>query len=232
MLPIKKYLISFKELFYPQLCLICNEHALAENRQFCLECESNLPETDFHFDIDNPMLEKFAGRIKIEMAAACFFFFKTGRIQQLMHVLKYKGKTKVGVQIGNYYGNLLKQSSYFQAIDLIIPVPLHPRKERLRGYNQSDLFAQGLANSMKIPWLKNGLIRTEFTETQTKKTIIERFENVSKAFEVNPSKTLKNKHILLVDDVMTTGATLEACATKLLQIENVKVSIVTIAVAT
>lgn len=231
MISLKKYLISFKELFYPQLCLICNEHALAANRQFCLECEGNLPETDFHFDTDNAMLEKFAGRIKIEMAGACFFFIKTGRIQQLMHALKYQSKTKVGIQIGIYYGNLLKQSSHFQTIDLIIPVPLHPRKEKQRGYNQSDTFAQGLASSMNIPWLKNGLIRTTYTETQTKKSVMERFDNVSNVFEVNRSKSLKNKHILLVDDIMTTGATLEACAVKLLEIENVKVSIVTIAFA-
>ena len=231
MIPVKKYLISFKELFYPQLCLICNEHALSKNRQFCLECEGGLPETDFHFDTENQMLEKFAGRVKIEMAAACFFFIKTGRIQQLMHALKYQSKPKIGIQIGAYYGNLLKQSLYFQSIDLIIPVPLHPRKEKLRGYNQSDAFAQGLANSMNIPWLKNGLIRTEFTETQTKKTVIERFDNVAEALAVNRSSSLINKHILLIDDVMTTGATLEACTVKLLQIENVKVSIVTIAFA-
>jgi len=231
MIPFNKYLQSFKELFYPQLCLICNEHALSKNRQFCLKCESNLPETDFHFDMDNQMLEKFAGRIKIEMAAACFFFFKTGRVQQLMHSLKYEGKINIGTQIGEYYGNSLKQSPYFQAIDLIIPVPLHIQKKKQRGYNQSDSFAKGLANAMNIPWKDNGLIRTTFTETQTKKSIIERFDNVSNVFKVNPSVSMKNKHILLVDDVMTTGATLEACAVKLLVIENVKVSIITIAFA-
>ena len=131
--------------------------------------------------------------------------------------------------MGNLYGRMLKQSPYFSQVDLIVPVPLHPLKKQKRGYNQSDLFAKGLADVMQIPWAPYALKRLEMTDTQTRKSQAERFANVAAAFAVNKPNVLKGKHILLVDDVMTTGATMEACANKILSCEGTKVSMATIA---
>jgi ComF family protein len=160
-----------------------------------------------------------------------FHFVKGGKTQHLLHQLKYQGKQQVGVLLGEWYGRELKKSPWFQSVEAIVPVPLHPRKERQRGFNQSDTFARGLARTMGVPWYKNGLRRKAYTETQTQKGRMERFGNVEAVFEVGEPINLKDKHILLVDDVITTGATLEACTHTLLQLPGVKVSLAAIAIA-
>jgi len=190
-----------------------------------------MPETDFHLQEENSFTDRFWGRLPLEAGAAMLYFRRHGLTQNLMHNLKYRGKREVGTELGRIYGRQLATSDLFKGIDVIIAVPLHPRKERWRGFNQSDYFAQGLSESMQIPHWKNMLIRTLATESQTTKSRFERLENMQDAFQVKNPKTLEAKHILLVDDVLTTGATLEACALKLLEVPDTKVSMATIAIA-
>lgn len=221
---------GFLSLFYPKLCLVCRAQAPAfHDSIFCFSCEMKLPQTNDHLEKENQFTERFWGRIPLHTGAAMYLYNKSGRASKLIWQLKYNGQKEVGLQVGQLYGAMLKKAPLYRTIDAIVPVPLHPKKEKLRGYNQSDWFARGLSETMGKPWLKNGLKRTIFTETQTKKDRMSRFENVMKVFAVNQSSKLQGKHILLVDDVLTTGATLEACATKILAVPHTKVSCVTMA---
>ena len=222
---------GFVSLFYPKLCLSCSKNITPDKESICISCQVQLPKTNFHLEKENPFTDRFWGRIKIENGASLYHFAKGGHVQHLIHNLKYQGKADVGIKLGNLYGKVLKKAPLFSDIDLIIPVPLHPKKELKRGYNQSDMFAKGLSESMEVSWEKNVLIRSKMTETQTKKSRLERLENVQNVFEIKNPKILENKHILIVDDVLTTGATLEACATKILVVPNTKVSLATIAFA-
>jgi ComF family protein len=176
--------------------------------------------------IENPITHKFWGRSNIQYATAFYFYDKdTSRI--LIHELKYNDRPDIGEKIGHLYGKILK-STHFDEIDCIIPVPLHPKKKKLRGYNQSEAFANGLGEAMNKD-VVGGLERGIFTETQTKKGKMERFENMENVFVVTNKTALEGRHLLLVDDVLTTGATLDQCAEELLLIDGVKVSIATIA---
>lgn len=231
MLPFQTVLNDVISLLYPNLCLACREHTPAHGEIICLRCQHKLPKTNFHLDRENPFTERFWGRISIESGAALYHFVRGGRVQELLHRLKYLGKADVGLRLGQWYGDMLRESPHFKEVDLIVPVPLHPRKERLRGYNQSALFAKGLSETMRKPWLKNGLVRTSFTESQTQKSRAERLENVMEVFAVGNAAQLAGKHILVVDDVMTTGATLEACGLKILELPGTKLSFATIAIA-
>lgn len=176
-------------------------------------------------------MQNFWGRVQVHAVAACYFFDKGEKVQRLLHRLKYEGCKEVGIRIGELYGPELKTSALFDTVDLIIPVPLHASKEKKRGYNQSLTFAQGLSKSMEVE-LDNALLyRTKASSTQTRKSRFSRWENVNSLFRLDPTKDIRNKHILVVDDVITTGATLEACIIELLKTEGVKVSVATIACA-
>lgn len=222
---------GFLSLIYPHLCLACGKHISVDQEAICVSCQYYLPKTNYHLEKENPFTDRFWGRFPLQTGTALLHFSKGGRVQRLIHHLKYQGKPEVGVRLGQMLGNLLRQSEDYRDIDLIIPVPLHPKKEHQRGYNQSDVFAQGLSESMEVKWNKRILIRTHATETQTKKSRLERLQNVSQVFELKQPKALRNKHILLVDDVMTTGATLEACAVKILEVAGARVSLATIGIA-
>ena len=234
MMSFQKYISEFTGLFFPDLCLACKERLPASKEDvLCVNCTYHLPKTDFHLYKENAFTERVWGRFSLETATAMFRFTKSGRVQQLIHALKYKGRKDVGLVLGESYGKTLKQATFYQNVDAIVAVPLHPKKEYQRGYNQSAMFGIGLSKSMDVPYLKIGLVRDSFTATQTKKSRMERLKNVENVFLV-PEKVKEKiigKHILLVDDVITTGATLEACALALLDAGVGKVSLGAIAFA-
>ena len=222
---------DFISLFFPNLCLACGKNNPVKKELICISCQYRLPKTQYHLEKENPFTERFWGRLKLETGAALYHFFKGGRAQQLIHQLKYKEKPEVALKLGIYYGQILKEIPHFQEVDLIVPVPLHPRKEHQRGFNQSDQFARGLSESMEKPWLKKALKRISHSPSQTQKTRFERLKNVMSAFELDQSHKLQFKHILLVDDVLTTGATLESCGLKILEVPGTRLSMATIAMA-
>ena len=218
-------------LFFPDLCLACSRNTPVKGDIFCLSCQIKLPKTGFHDHRENPFTERFWGRLPLSSGAAFFHFVKGGRVQHLIHQLKYKEKRTIGLELGRSYGALLRASPFFETVDLIVPVPLHPKKRRKRGYNQSAVFAAGLSGSMGIPWREKVLRRNHYTVTQTQKSRMERQENVWNAFELTDPTAIRGKHILLVDDVLTTGATLEACGARLLEAPGVRLSMATIAIS-
>ncbi len=215
------------ELFFPTLCVTCGNRLVTQEKFVCFECWHDLPVTNFHFDAENKVTRLFWGRVKIENATAFFAYNKGSNYQHLIHYIKYKGMKELGFVTGQRFGMALSESSEFNSIDVVVPVPLHPKKQKMRGYNQSEWIARGISDSFGKPVSVNNLR----TSTQTRKTRYERWENVENIFEVLNPEEFANKHILLVDDVVTTGSTLESCAFQLLQIENVKVSIATLAFA-
>lgn len=218
-------------LFFPRLCPACATAGLADSLTICLDCQAHLPYTAYHLFPDNPFTRRFWGRLPIQHGAAMLTFQKGGRVQHLLHQLKYRGRQDVGVYLGKMYGLTLSRIPDYRNVELILPVPLHTRRLHFRGYNQSACFAQGLSEALDIPWSDALLLRTAHTETQTNKSRMERFENVARAFEVPDPDGIVGKHILLVDDVLTTGATLEACGTLLLEIPGISLSLATIAMA-
>jgi ComF family protein len=228
---IRIWLNDILNLFYPHNCHACGDALSTQENIICLLCESKLPRTGFHMHADNPIARVFWGRVKLEDATSFLFFNKGGHVQELMHALKYKGKKETGVHLGKLFGLDLKNSPSYQHIDTIIPVPLHPKKLHKRGFNQSYTIAKGIGKVLDAEIDRTNLIRIVNTESQTKKSRYNRWENVKGVFGVINENQLKDKHILLVDDVLTTGATLEACASVLLDIENTKVSVATLAYA-
>ncbi|PJA10039.1 MAG: hypothetical protein COX70_00045 [Flavobacteriales bacterium CG_4_10_14_0_2_um_filter_32_8] len=220
---------DFFNLIFPKLCCACNQALLKNEKIICTTCIVNLPKTNFHLDVENPVNKIFWGRVPIEMATSFYLFSKKGKVQHLLHQLKYKGVKEVGSVIGNLFGQELKQSTSFNGIDYIIPVPLHKKKLKKRGYNQSEWIAKGLSEAMDIPINLNTLHRKVDSTTQTKKSRYNRWENVGEIFDITGNE-LDNKSVLLVDDVLTTGATIEACAQVLIQ-HGCKVYVATIAYA-
>lgn len=193
-------------------------------------CIANLPETNFEIHPGNPVEKIFRGRLKIEQGTAQYYFTKESLVQRLMHQLKYKNNKAVGRQLGRLMGESLKKSGRFD-VDVLVPLPLFPARERKRGYNQSAVLCEGIKESMNIPVLNDVITRPQFTETQTKKGRIERWKNIEGKFALIKPDVIASKHVLLVDDVITTGATLEACGAELLKAENVKLSIATLCIA-
>ncbi|WP_347159881.1 ComF family protein [Pontibacter chitinilyticus] len=221
-------------LLFPQSCYACDS-ALARGEQYiCTNCNVKLPYTDFHVHGAtelNPLQRRFWGKVPVKFAFSYLYFVPKGRVQRLLHKLKYKGAQELGEHLGQRYGSLLSDYKYNQQLDVVVPVPLHHSKQRRRGYNQSDLFAKGLADAMELPWSSTVLERLVATSTQTKKNRLDRWQNVEQVFRVARPELVQGKRILVVDDVMTTGATLEACAVELLRAGAAEVSVVTIAAA-
>ncbi len=218
-------------LFYPNLCAGCGTTLVRGETVLCTRCSFLLPRTGYHLSEDNPVSRLFWGRVKIEQATAYFVFEKGSIFQSLIHQLKYKGRKDIGVYLGNRLGQALVDSPGFRTIDCVIPVPLHPRRQRQRGYNQGEYIARGIAEAMQVSLVSGNLVRTGKTNTQTRKSRLERWENVRSMFAVRQPGKLEGLHVLLVDDVVTTGATLEACAEVLLTIEGLRLSVAALAVA-
>ena len=227
----RSWLDSILNLFYPRVCAACGDTLLKDEETVCLKCRYMLPRTGYENHADNPLEQGFYGRVKFHAVTACFFFAKSGKVQHLIHELKYKGNKEAGVFLGQQIGMSIKEAPLFQGIDYLIPVPLHPKREKKRGYNQSLMIAQGIHEVTGIPIGSNYLVRVVNTATQTHKTAEERFKNVEDIFEVRQADELQGKHLLLIDDVLTTGATLEACAHQLENIAGITLSAATAACA-
>jgi ComF family protein len=228
-------MISFKEikesvlqLIFPHVCDGCGSDLLNETSQLCLRCLHAMPETNFEKHAGNPVEKYFWGRLPLVSATAQYYFTKESLMQRLMHQFKYKGNKELGLQLGRLMGISLRDSGRFENVDALVPLPLFPSKEKKRGYNQSTILCEGITEIISLPVLNNVITRPQHTDTQTKKGRIERWKNIEGKFElINPSP-IQNKHILLVDDVVTTGATLEACGTELLKADNIRLSIATL----
>lgn len=226
----KNFFSHFIHLIFPQTCVACGD-VLDKNEKFvCLKCLYHLPKTYFHDQAENEIEKRFWGKAPIERATAFFHFQKGSPFQKILHHLKYKGDKEIGLVLGKQLGTELATSNHFSSIDVIVPVPLHPKKLKKRGYNQSEWLAKGIAEKMNKPIDVENLYRAIENPTQTKKGLYERWENVNGIFELNNLDKFNNKHILLVDDVLTTGATIEACAKAILKSQNIKISVVTLAV--
>jgi len=217
------------DLLFPRICQGCGCQLKRQEEILCIRCGAKLPRTGFSKHEDNPVAEVFWGRADLKSATSFLFFNKGGSVQHLIHLLKYKNKKETGVYLGKLFGYELKESPLFNNIDIIMPVPLHPKKEKMRGYNQSFCIASGMGSAMEKPVEKDNLVRVVHTSSQTKKSRYDRWVNVKDIFQVRNPEAIRNKHILLVDDVLTTGATLEASATVLLAVDDVKVSVATLA---
>ena len=218
-------------IFYPQLCAACNDLLVRGEDVICIKCNIQLPYSNYHLDPENPVAKQFWGKIQLESASAFLHFHKGEKVQRLMHQLKYSNRPDIGVYIGTLCGQVFKSSMLFTKVEVVIPIPLHKKKERIRGYNQAACFSDGLAEGMGILSLPRGIKRVKHTETQTRKSRFARYKNVSEVFEVADILALEGKHILLVDDVITTGSTLYACAKVLSEVKDVKVYLAAIALA-
>ncbi len=226
-----KLLTHLINLFYPRVCAACGNFLMSKEETVCLSCRYLLPKTLYEKNADNPLAQMFYGQIDFHAVTAEFFFSKTGKVQHLLHQLKYEGNKDAGFFLGQQLGESIKESELFQNLDYLIPIPLHPKKEHIRGYNQSHVIAQGVENMTEIPIIKDCLYRKVFTSTQTKKSREERWDNVKDIFDIKNGERLKGQYVLLIDDVLTTGATLMAAGKTLSQIPDIKISVATAACA-
>lgn len=218
------YLKDLFFLFFPKRCLCCDYYLIPNEDTICLNCRHDLPLTNFTFEKNNLVEKSFFGRIPIEEATALFYFLKKGKVQQLIHELKYNKQQQVGTLLGNWLGEEMNESARFKTLDCIVPVPLHAKKLRKRGYNQVTTFGESLSKKLDIPFETDVLSRVSSTKSQTKRLRLDRWKNVKELFFVKNDKALENKHILLIDDIITTGATLEACYKALNTTKNIKIS--------
>lgn len=222
---------DFLSLLFPRICYGCGNHLLRNENIICTECYVVIPRTNYHTIRENPVEQLFWGRCIIESAAAFSYYNKGSRIRNLIHNLKYKGIKEVGFELGRIYGLSLKSTGFTGSVDMIVPVPLHPAKKRSRGFNQSEIIAEGISAATGILINSSAVIRTVSSSTQTKRSRYERWVNVEGIFSISDSESIRGRHILLIDDVITTGATMESCINELLKIEGVKVSVAAIAFA-
>lgn len=220
-----------QDLFFPPSCKSCSEHLQSSETFLCTSCRHHLPLTNYHKHNDEAIKKLFYGRLKLENATSLFHFEKRGGVQQLMHKLKYKGDKKISSFLGEWLGYELAQNSNYTQVDLVVPVPIHPKKRKTRGYNQVDGFAIAIAKHLHATYRDDILIKSKNTKTQVFKGRFTRSDEVFEAFSISNTKVGEAQHVLLVDDILTTGATLEACAIQLLKIPNIKLSLAVMAIA-
>lgn len=216
-------------LLFPKVCVGCKTILVAQEQVICSRCVHDVPLTNLHANDSKVISKIFYGTVILEHATALFYYPKKGVVRQLIHHLKYKNQEAVSAYLGKWLGVELQNCGYYNDIDVIIPVPLHKKRLRERGYNQVDGFAKELAISLNADFNNSTLFRYKNTSTQTIKNRLTRWKNVQTIFEVTDYNTLKGKHILLVDDVITTGATIKACVNELKKIENIKLSLAVMA---
>ncbi|MES2772954.1 MAG: ComF family protein [Bacteroidota bacterium] len=226
-----KYLNDFAALIYPRTCVACGSDVLDAAQMICWGCINELPLTGFEKHPHNLVADLFTGRLPVERASSFLFFGKESIVQHLIHRLKYKGNIDLGILLGQMMGKAMVEAGWQQWVDVIVPLPLNSRKQAKRGFNQAEILAKGIAATMNRPMEPVAVIRSKFTETQTRKSREERWENVAEVFDLLDNHSLDSKHVLLVDDVVTTGATLEACGQVLLKTPGLKLSIATLAFA-
>lgn len=222
-------ILDFVSLFFPHYCLACGKGMGKNETYVCTTCDFELPKTESHLTQDHFVAQKFYGRVQLKFAIARYLFVAQGRVQHLLHHLKYKNFPELGVYLGKQYANDLDRYLPLQDLDGVLSVPLHQAKLKIRGYNQSEEFARGLAEGLAIPLLENGLKRIKNSKTQTSMDRLERLKNVESVFEVTDNQLIKDKKLLLVDDVITTGATLEACITTLQKAGAAEIGVAAIA---
>jgi len=218
-------------LFFPRVCEVCGNGLVQGETIICIGCYINLPRTDYHIQPENKTAYLLAGRIPFKRASSYFYYTKQSDYTNIIHALKYNGKQKNGVYFGELFGHELKECGFCEGIDCIIPVPLHKKRFRERGYNQSLCIAKGISKATGIAIYDTSVTRIVYNRTQTKKTKIERFENVEDIFQLEENHLLTNKHVLLVDDIITTGATIESLALALETVEGIEISIASLAIA-
>jgi len=223
------YFYDFINLFFPEVCAGCGNSLFKNETAICTACIYRIPYTGFSSDPENLVVRQLWGRFPFVQADAFLYFNKGGKVQNMMHELKYNNRPEVGNRLGELYGSALIKNPDWISPDLIVPVPLHPKKLKKRGYNQAEHIAQGISKATNIPTDNSLLIRSHETETQTRKSRYDRYENMSAAFGVSNLIVVQGKHILLVDDVITTGATFEGCAEALLKAEDSRISIAALA---
>ena len=222
---------SIINLFFPKVCYACHNLLNDNEDTICMDCRHDLPITNFHFDNKDSVAKVLYGRAKIENGTALFRFEKKGNVQRLIHNLKYKDHKHIGFVLGNWLGGELKTLESYKNIDVVIPVPLHKNKLKKRGYNQVALFGQQVAEALNADYLDDVLVKVTNTKSQVNKKRLARWTNSDELFTLKNIEAIDNKHILVVDDIITTGATLEACISVLNQAKNIKISIATMAIA-
>jgi ComF family protein len=222
---------SIINLFFPPVCAGCHSFLVSNENVICTVCRHNIPLTNHHLNPENEAFKKFYGRIPVEYASALLYFHKKGIVQELIHNLKYKGQEEIGTVLGTWYVEDLKNLAIIHSVDEIIPVPLHKRKLRERGYNQVTNFGLAVSKNLNIAYNPNLLFRNIYSKTQSKKNLLNRSEGIDAIFDVTFTEKDHNRHFLLIDDVITTGSTLEACSHALLKIPGAKISIVCMAMA-
>lgn len=216
-------------LFFPKACCGCNSFLQSTENVICTKCRHEIPLTNHHSNEENEVMSRFYGRIPLEHASTLFYFHKKGIVQEMIHKLKYKGHQEVGETIGFWFGEELKNVEKLKDVDFIIPVPLHKRRLRTRGFNQVTKFGEALSSTLEIPFIETILQRNIYSETQVRKNIFQRSDVTERIFSTNFTEEMHNKHFLLIDDVITTGATLESCGRELLKIPGAKLSVVCMA---
>ncbi len=222
---------SLINLFFPKVCCGCKSFLLESEYVICTVCRHELPLTQFHLNPKNEGYQKFYGRITVEHVSTFLYFHKKGIVQEMIHSLKYRGREEIGTLLGNWYAEELKSLPVFETIDYIIPVPLHKKRFRERGFNQVTTFGKALSNQLSIEYNEDILLRKIYSKTQSKKNLLDRMKGAESVFDIEFSEIHHNKHFMIIDDVLTTGATLENCALALLKIPGARISIVTMAMS-
>jgi ComF family protein len=219
-------------LAFPHICEGCGSDIVEEDHYLCIQCLSKLPETHFERYPDNPAEKIFWGRLPITAAASKYYFTKGAVLQHLLHQFKYRGQQRLGFYLGQLMGSMFINNPRFQHVTALVPLPLFSEKERQRGYNQALILCEGISYVWQRPIIKDAVIRATATESQTRRTRVERWQNMENRFELKNAAAFTNQHLLLVDDVVTTGATLESCGRAILEVENTQLSIATLCIST